>query len=471
MAGIVQRIADGLANVMSGAGTSVDRRMHQHWQRRAMDQLQVETAFRSSWLMRKIVTLPPHDMTRKWRNWQAESDQIELLEAEEKRLHVAERIKAGLTLGRLGGGILIMGVQQGDPINPLNTATIGKQGLRYLHPLSRHQVTLGPLVTDPNADDFGEPEWFELRGKNGNARIHRSRCLVFKGAFGGGLSGVTSTTTTEDAYWGDSIVESVNDAVMNATTAQDEIAGLIAEAKIDVFGIPDLLAMMGDPVREKQIMRRLELAQQGKSVHRAMIKDANETFEQRQISWGGMPEVIRVYLSIVAGASDIPATRLLGKSPDGMNSTGDSDERNYHEMIESAQTAELRPALEVLDEVLIPSALGTRPPELHFTFAPLRVLNEQEEAEIEEREANTMTAVVNTGLIPEEALAQAFANRLIESGRWPGLEGALEDLGERWWEVAADDDPEGPVQPVPAPGAPLPPNPKPTPANAPPASE
>jgi hypothetical protein len=71
--------------------------------------------------------------------------------------------------------------------------------------------------------------------------------------------------------------------------------------------------------------------------------------------------VLRTFLSIVAGAADIPATILLGKSPDGMNATGDSDFRAYYDSIGSKQDNELRPLIERVDEVLIPSALGSRP--------------------------------------------------------------------------------------------------------------
>ena len=76
---------------------------------------------------------------------------------------------------------------------------------------------------------------------------------------------------------------------------------------------------------------------------------------------------------MAAGASDIPATRLLGKSPDGMNATGAGDQTNYDQMIKDIQESDLRPALGMLDHALIPSALGTTPPEVYYEFAPLSV--------------------------------------------------------------------------------------------------
>jgi hypothetical protein len=122
-----------------------------------------------------------------------------------------------------------------------------------------------------------------------------------------------------------------------------------------------------------------------------------------------------------------------------MNSTGDGDQSNYDQMVRDIQESDMRPALGTLDAALIPSALGVVPPEVYYEFAPLSVPNEAERAANEKLEADTVTAIVNAGLIPEEALSQAVANRMVESGRWPGLEKALSDIGEKWWEVMAQE--------------------------------
>lgn len=456
-------ITDSLANVMTGSGTSVSRRIHAQWQARGMDRYSIANAFKGSWLMRKIVKIPAKDATREPRRWQADKDAIGLLEREEKRLKVRQKMREGLILGLLGGGIVIMGVQQGKPSDPIDPTRLRKGSLRYLLPVHRYDITLGDIITDPDDDNFGEPGSFKLRPKEGQEiEIHRSRCLVFKGDFEGGLD--VASTGKADKFWGVSKVEQVDDAVKNAMIAQDEIADLIYEAKIDVIAIPDLLSRMGDTARENQILRRLELAQVGKSNHRALIRDKDEEFEQRQITWAGMKDVIMVYLACAAGAADIPATRLMGKSPDGQNSTGDSDMENYHQMVKSLQEDSLQPAYEQLDEVLIPSALGNRPDDIYFEFPELSVPDDKDLAEQENKEADTVSKIVNTGLVPDGVMAQVVVNRMIESGRWPGLDAAIDELPEKWWETELEgdeddlDDPEGvpgrpPAAPPPEPGS------------------
>src|SRR5690606_27113842 len=147
------------------------------------------------------------------------------------------------------------------------------------------------------------------------------------------------------------ILQTVDDAVKQATTATQGFAALIDEAKVDVFTMPGMYETLAQPGGEEKFMAALQAAAQGKSIWRMLALGEGETWETRTINWAGMPDIIKTYLSIVAGAADIPATRLLGKSPDGMNATGDGDMANYFQMVGSRQERELRPALERLDAV------------------------------------------------------------------------------------------------------------------------
>lgn len=435
---------DSLANMMTGSGTTVDRRMHNRWLANVLVQQEIEDAYRGSWLMRKIIDLPAEDMTKAWRDWQADCDQIELLEAEEKRLHVRKRIKQGLIMGRLGGGILIMGFGD-DPGGPLDLETVDKEGLQYLYPVSRWNLKVGDPINEPTDPNFGEPETFEFRLKGRDITVHHSRCIIFKGLFSGHVSQAGAVGRSD--FWGDSVVTVVDEAVKNATTVHNEFASLVSEAKVDVLKIPDLMLNAGNAEYEKKFLRRVDLANVAKSIHRMLIIDAGEEWEQRQLNLTGMAELTAVYMTIVAGAADIPATRLLGKSPDGMNATGESDQDNYNQMIRTKQENELRPLMDKLDEPLIRSTFGDRPKEIHFAWAPLDVPDEQEQAETENKEADTLERMVNTGLFQPEALEKAFSNRMIESGRWPGYEKAREKALREAAENPTPDDVEGVTQP------------------------
>ena len=195
------------------------------------------------------------------------------------------------------------------------------------------------------------------------------------------------------------------------------------------------MANVGDEAYRNKVLTRLSLANQGKSISNALVMDAEEEWDQKQISFAQLPEVLQLFLQIAAGAADIPVTRLLGQSPSGMNSTGESDVRNYYDRLASEQNVFLRPRVEKLDEVLIRSGLGARPEEVHFAFSPLWQLGEKEQADIFKTKADGARTLAGNGgasppLVPIEALSDALVNTFVEDGSLPGLEAAMKEYGK-----------------------------------------
>lgn len=433
MGKVLSFVQDGLANILSGRGTTVDRGVHNFWVRRFTSPQQIEAAYLGSWLTRKIIDVPAQDMTRAGRDWDAKDAPIEKIEAEEKRLGYWSKLRDAVRLGRLGGGAILIGLGD-DPSTPL-PANIRPGQLQYLVVLSRWQITLGEIDTDPASPGFNQPSFFMLSGAGSQVRIHPSRMVCFHGL----PIPAMHSTTPEDRFWGMSVVEAVDEAVQHATTATAGFASLIDEAKIDVYrfaGLADTLAQSGG---DDVIMKRVQLTNQGKSTHRAVVLDGDDEWDQRQLALAGVRDVIITYDARVAGAADIPATRLFGKSPDGMNATGDSDLANYDQSIQAKQEMDLRPAIERLDAVMLPSA-GVDP-KLTWNFSPLRVLTEQQLADIENKEADTLTKLVNTGMFSEVALEESFSNRMVESQRWPGY-GEKRDEQKASGEFDPSDEPE-----------------------------
>ncbi|QEH79930.1 DUF1073 domain-containing protein [Sphingomonas sp. C8-2] len=412
-------LRDGLANIMTGRGTSIDRTMRNFWFRRFQSHEQILAAYLASWLHRKIVDVPAEDMTRAGRDWDATDDEIAKIEKEEERLGYWAKVYEGLHLGRLGGGAILIGMGD-DPSKPL-PATIKPGGIQYLTVLSRWELTIGPEDLDPASPTFKQPRYFTLVGQSRRTEIHPSRVICFRGLPIPAFPGVV----WEDRFWGMSVVEAVDESVQQATAACDGFSALIEEAKIDVYRLNGTVEQLSQGDKgEALVKKRIELTNTGKSIHRAVILDKEDEWDQRQLELAGMRDVIITYDARVAGAADIPATRLFGKSPDGQNATGESDLTNYFQAIGSKQEKQLRPMLVRLDAVMLPSA-GVKA-DLTWSFSPLMVLSEKDQAEIENKEADTVTKYANAGLVPESALAKATQNRMIESQRWPGLQDEIE---------------------------------------------
>lgn len=432
MSKIIQ-LFDKLSNVMSGMGTTADRSVWGGYNFVPVAPQQAEASYRSSWMMRKIIDIPAIDMTRNWRAWQAERDQITAMEAEEKRLQLKAKAKRALILSRLwGGGIIVMGIKGQEPEDELDVERVRKGDLAYLHVFSRHQVQTGELITDPSDAYFGHPSYYQITNRtSANAlKIHPSRVLAFVGQ-----RAPEGSTMQSDLFWGDPVYQAMENALKNADLAQDGFAALIAEAKVDVIKIPELMKSISSQEYEDRLMSRLQAAAAGKSTWRSLVLDGAEEWDQKEVSWTGIPDMVITYLQMVSGAADIPITRFLGQSPKGLQSTGEGEEKNYHAKIEADQDEALAPQMHRLDEVLIRSALGSRPEEIWWSWVPLSQMSAKEAIEIEDKRATALQKYNQTGLFDSTAMAAIGRNAITESGQWPGSDLAFEEA-----EAAENDD-------------------------------
>lgn len=424
-------IFDRLANLVTGLGTVKDKTYGAAYTLTPLDATQLAFAYRGDWLARKIVDVPAFDAVRAWRDWQAEDEHIEAIEAAERVFQIRSKLARALKMARLyGGAALILGVD-GDPATPIEIDRVQKGGLKYVHAVSRHELSVQEQDRDLYSPYFGEPREYLLNTAGADktqVRIHPSRVVRLIGA------DPLDINRSFDG-WGDSVLQAVDDAVKDAGLTTGGIASLIQEAKVDVYKIKGLTQNVGDKDYRERIIERFKLANTAKSLVNGLLLDAEEEYEQKTINFSQLPELARLYLMVAAGAADIPATRLLGQSPDGMNSTGESDIRNYYDRISADQELTLRPALERLDEVLIRSALGSRPPEVHYTFSPLWQISAKERAEIFRAKAEGARAIAGSGgasspLMPIEALSDALVNAFVEDGSLPGLEAAIDEYGK-----------------------------------------
>lgn len=430
---------DRLQNFVSGIGTTKDKRVSNQFGLNVIAPAELSAMHRSDWLARKIVDIIPHDMTREWRNWQAKGSaaggvteedrqgQIGPIEETEARLGVRQKVAEAMQKARLyGGSALVIGVD-GNAEHELLPDELAKDELLYLNVLSRFEVAVDQIENNVLSPYYREPKFYNVTGANGApAKIHPSRVIRFIGA------PILDNQAVIDG-WGDPVLHVVYDAVQNASASQEGIASLLNEAKVDVIKVPELSKWLETTKGTADLTRRFTYANQLKSSINMLLLEGDgttgETWEQKQIQFAQFPDLMRLFLQVAAGAADIPVTRLLGQSPAGLNATGDSDIRNYYDNISARQEIELRPALSRLDELLIRSALGSRPPEIYYEWAPLWQLSAKEKAEV--NWLNTQAAEKDAAmqLVPLPALAQARANQLIEDGVYPGLESAIAEFG------------------------------------------
>lgn len=430
-------ILDTLKNLVSGLGTAKDKSVSTTFVTRIIDPVELNAMYRADWLPRKIVDIIPNDMTREWRDWQAKAEEIEKIEALEKSplINLQVKVNLAMRLARLHGGAAIyLGMKDGTPDQPLVLDKVKAGDLLYIHVLKKGDVSTGAIIRDVASEHFGEPSSYTINGTSGAAvTVHPSRMVRFVGAE------ILDEDQTVNTGWGDSVLQSVYDAIQNATSAPQHVAALIPELKTDVIYIPGLSKFLRTQQDTTALTSRFTYANTVKSAFNMLLlegdgKDQGEKWDQKQINFSHLPELIQQFLQIAAGAADIPVTRLLGQSPSGLNATGDADIRNYYDNVSARQRTELSPRLHRLDEVIIRSALGKRDPAIYYEWSPLWSMSEKEKAEIFKTKIGAMREIAGNGtndpMMMIEVVEETLINMLIEDGTLPGLEAAVEEFGK-----------------------------------------
>ena len=147
-----------------------------------------------------------------------------------------------------------------------------------------------------------------------------------------------------------------------------------------------------------------------------------------------MPVVVVVgILQVLSAASDIPATRFIGKAPGGLNATGESDRENYYNSIAAKQNHRLKPQLNKLLPVLGPSVLGNEFDlrQVSIDFPKLWNLNELDESTVRVNDTTNLVSMTTAGIISSaeaEAEARERGVLIVEPS---AMEGALDQLANR----------------------------------------
>lgn len=441
-------VNDSLTNVVANLGTGRDKAASSQYCFTQYEPQQLIEAYRGAWLPRAIVDIPAEDATRKWRQWKADAEQIGKIERLEESLGVSRRIEEALKMARLlGGAALYISTNEKDPTKPLRPERIKE--LRGLPMLTKMDLTAGQVVRDIESPYYGNPEYYNLKRKDGQAevKIHASRLIILEGRAipDGSITGYQDAPLAGgySNWWGDSVLQSAMQSLLDHDSAVANVVSLIFEAKVDVLrfdGFSNLLNCDQGMMATK----RMTLMAAMKGINGALVMDKADEYESKSASFSGLNELIERFGYLVAGAAGIPATRLFGRSSAGLSGTGDGDERIYYDRVNHEQASKISPAMRLFDECLIHVALGARPEGVWYEWRPLRQVSEKERADIFKTTADAARAIAGSQageLIPLDALSISLVNELVEQGVLPGIEEST-SLGERQAEESGGEDGE-----------------------------
>jgi phage-related protein (TIGR01555 family) len=213
--------------------------------------------------------------------------------------------------------------------------------------------------------------------------------------------------------WGMSECEKIVRPLNTYLKNQNVIFELLDEAKVDVYGIEGFNASLASTDASIRAAKRVQQANYLKSFVSALVMDKEDTYEQKQISFAGLGEMLDQVRLELATALKMPMTKLFGMSAAGFNS-GEDDIENYNAMIESEIRSKCKGHVVQLLKIACQIELGFIPDDLTINFKSLRILPATEEEQVKTQQFNRIMSSWQSGLIqPEEAREGINRNSLL----------------------------------------------------------
>lgn len=408
----------------------------------------LNSLYRDNWVVQNVVGLMVDDMLREWyklRGTISPEYQDELARVE-RVTQIRARLNEGLRWGRLYGGaaglILIRG-QEGMLDQPLDLESIMPGTFAGLMILDRW-VGVVPemgLVQDIGDPDFGLPDYYMVNNAEGKvvARVHHSRIVRFTGR------DLPYLEKIAELYWGESEVEALYKDVVAHDNVSSNMAALTFQANINTQEVQNLeqLFSLGSTEQQRRFWNTMQAMSVVRSNFGIQLINKGDAVHNTQYTFAGLQEVYESMCLNLCGASHYPMTKLFGRSPAGMNATGESDLQNYYDYVDSQREAKLRPALERLLPVMAMSAWGAVPDNLQIDFPPLWTPTAKEVAEIAKGKAEAIVSVFQGGLLDQQAAQKELKKLEEETGMFGSLtdEEIAANAGRTYQDVTALRDP------------------------------
>ena len=223
--------------------------------------------------------------------------------------------------------------------------------------------------------------------------------------------------------WGASVVESIFDELRKRDNVSWNIAQLTFMANIRVLKMQDLGQLLAATDNESQaeLLRTLEAQNMLLNNMGMQVMDAADGLETHQYTFGGLADCYQQFIMDISGAAEIPVTRLFGRSPSGLNATGESDLQNYYDMIAEKQESYLRPILNKVLPPFIISTLGNLPDDFDFEFDPVAEPSDKERADLAKCGTDNVVAAYNAGLISQRTALKELKQQSERTGVWTNI--------------------------------------------------
>lgn len=415
---VLARLGAGTPNLLEGTEYSL--------QRMSRDFNTLNALYRESWIVRRIIDVIPADMLKNWITITSglDPDVEKRLSLTLRRTQLIDKLKRGMQWGRLYGGalgVMLVKHQGYDLSQPLQLDWIMPGDFAGLLIFDRWNGVnpSSELIEDISDPDYGFPKYYTVTDPagGGSVKIHHSRVIRFTG------NTLPFWEEIAEMQWGASVVESIFDELRKRDNVSWNIAQLTFMANIRVLKMQDLGQLLAATDNESQaeLLRTLEAQNMLLNNMGMQVMDAADGLETHQYTFGGLSDCYQQFIMDISGAAEIPVTRLFGRSPSGLNATGESDLQNYYDMIAEKQESYLRPILNKVLPPFIISTLGSLPDDFDFEFDPVAEPTDKERADLAKCGTDNVVAAYNAGLISQRTALKELKQQSERTGVWTNI--------------------------------------------------
>lgn len=401
---------DGYMNMLNKYGTSRDSSSHYIFRPDAMAMdTQLTEVYEGNGLFTKIIDLPAEEALKRGFDLGIKDQGIlDYLYDKLDALEWEQNASQALKWTRLyGGALVVMLINDGgsltDPVNWNNVRSIDELRV-YERPLvyPEYNSIYSDIPNEPGRVScvrFGSPQYYTVSSIYGSFRVHESRCLHFR-------NGVLpeNSLNTQYRFWGTPEYDRIKRSLQETYTSHGNGVKMLDRCVQAVYKMRGLGNKLLTDDGENDVLKRLNAIDTARGILNTMIIDADgEDYDYKQMSMSGVREIIDSTCNMLSAVTNIPQTILFGRSPAGMNSTGENDMENYYNMVERIQKLNLKANGRTLLQLIFKEGVVTgnlsEIPKFKMNFQKLWSLSEKEQADLDKVKADTEYVKAQTAQI------------------------------------------------------------------------
>lgn len=389
----------------------------------SQQQILLTYLYKTFGILANIVDIPVDDAYKRGGfDLEAESidgDELHKLEKHISRMQDIKQIKNARKWARLYGGAAIIVLDGRDLSKPLNKDRLKNNGFELLA-VDRWQL----IYSEPNINIPGGSWTLTNYGTDQNIaskNIHNSRVIVVKG------KEAPYQIMQRVNGWGISVYEQIFQDMSSFFKARNVIFELLDESKIDVLKLATLKEAISSSTGEAALQRMVDMVARNKNYKSQITLATDDEYEQKQIRFSGMSEILKEIRIMIAGASKMPVNKIWGEGVTGFGSGEDSLE-NYNSQIENEIRTDDTPVIEDVLRLRCYELFGREVEDLEMIWKNLRTLNAIDEQNINDHKLGNALQLFDRQLLSPQEVMEYLKKQQIFIHDTKALKGELEDM-------------------------------------------